>query len=232
MRDGTPVAIAISEESGRRVELHDDRVARAFRGFDGYRVHEIVPDGGDDETYWLTSSKNLYGERVLHEDRDCLSSRDPSLIREATANEIEAFRPCSVCAVDREYRGGSNETHECPLCGDKNIGQLPTHMRACDGDSEAVDRGEGVETDGGANTYLDSREEWFLIGLVENALSRREEERWEACRRLVQELLARLDRGTRAHQLVRDGCCSSHPSSSQWREALGRAKTALEVRDR
>jgi len=181
MSDRAPVAIAISEESGRRVELHDDRVARAFRAFDDYRVHEIVPDGGDDETYWLTSSKN--------------------------------------------------ETHECPLCGDEDIGQLPTHMRACDGDSEGVDRGEGVETDGGQNTYLVDDEQWFLVGLIENALSRREEGRWEACRRLVQQALARLDRGTRAHRLVRDGCCSSHPSSSQWRDSLERAKTALEVCD-
>jgi len=94
-----------------------------------------------------------------------------------------------------------------------------------DGDSE-------VATDGGQNTYLVDNQEWYALGLVENALGRREEGRWEACRRLVQQLLARLDRGTRAHRLVRDGCCSSHPSSSQWREALERAKTALEVRDK
>jgi len=121
-----PVAIAISEESGRRVELHDDRVARAFRAFDGYTVREIVADGG-------------------------------------------------------------------------------------------------------ANTYLVDDEQWFIIGLVENALSRREEGRWEACRRLVQQMLVRLDRGTRAHKLIRDGCCSSHPSASQWRDALERALRALEV---
>jgi len=123
-----PVAIAISEESGRRVELHDDRVARAFRAFDGYDVKEIVADGG-------------------------------------------------------------------------------------------------------TNTYLDGREEWFLIGLIENALSRREEGRWEACRRLVQQAIVKLDRGTRAHRLIRDGCCSeSHPRERQWRDSLERAKTALEVR--
>jgi len=125
-----PVAIAVSEESGRRVELHDDRVARAFRGFCDYDVREIVPDGGQ-------------------------------------------------------------------------------------------------------NTYLVDDDQWFVIGLLENALGRRDERRWEACRRLVQQALVRLNRGTRAHRIIRDGCCAeSHPREDQWRDALERAKTALEVRDR
>jgi len=90
-----------------------------------------------------------------------------------------------------------------------------------------------VVTDGGANTYLVDDDQWYALGLIESALGRREEGRWEACRRLTQHAIVKLDRGTRAHRIIRDGCCAeSHPREDQWRDALERAKSALEVRDR
>jgi len=197
-----PVAVTVSEESGRRVELHDDRVKRAFREFDDYRVQEIVPDGGTpiiDDREESTNCSHKFDHDYQERDRDAVWIR-----------------------------------FECADCGERwrKFRSIDAAFAFLLDDSDE-DRGDGdIMTDGGENTYLDGREEWFLIGLVENALTRREKGRWEACRRLVQQVLARLDRGTRAHRLVRDGCCSSHPSSSQWREALERAKTALEVRDR